>query len=147
MDTEEKEKDVINSPDHYKLPGMDVECIDVIRAVLGPDKFSGFCRGNTIKYLVRADRKNGTEDLEKAQKYLAWEIESRKISGGGAARKEIAAPDPEPKKKPQPKKKKQEKAFDMGKLRALHEGGWSVVKIADEMGVLQQTIYNKLKEL
>ena len=65
---------------------------------------------------------------------------------GGAARKEIAAPDPEPKKKPQPKKK-QEKAFDMGKLRALHEGGWSVAKIADEMGVSQQTIYNKLKEL
>ena len=48
------------------------------------------------------------------------------------------------KKKP---KKKQEKAFDMGKLRALHEGGWSVAKIVDEMGVSQQTIYNKLKEL
>ena len=145
MDTEEKEKDVINSPSHYKLPGMEVECIDIIRSVLGPDKFQGFCRGNAIKYLVRAERKNGTEDLEKAQKYLAWEIESRKISGGGAARKEIAAPDPEPKKKPQPKKR--EKAFDMGKLRALHEGGWSVAKIADEMGVSQQTIYNKLKEL
>lgn len=35
----------------------------------------------------------------------------------------------------------------MGKLQALHEGGWSVAKIADEMGVSQQTIYNKLKEL
>ena len=35
----------------------------------------------------------------------------------------------------------------MGKLRALHEGGWPVAKIADEMGVSQQTIYNKLKEL
>ncbi len=35
----------------------------------------------------------------------------------------------------------------MGKLRALHEGGWSVAQIADEMGVSQQTIYNKLKEL
>ncbi len=81
----EKENDVINSPSHYKLPGMEVECIDIIRSVLGPDKFQGFCRGNAIKYLVRAERKNGTEDLEKAQKYLAWEIEARKSSGGGCS--------------------------------------------------------------
>ena len=142
----EKEGDIINSPSHYKLPGMEVECIDIIRSVLGPDKFQGFCRGNAIKYLVRAERKNGTEDLEKAQKYLSWEIEARKTSGGGVAHQEKAAPkpDPKPKKKPQ---KKQEKAFDMGKLGALHEGGWSVAQIADEMGVSQQTIYNKLKEL
>lgn len=74
--------DIINSPDHYKLPGLNVEAIDVVRAVLGPDKFQGFCRGNEIKYLIRAERKNGIEDLEKAQKYLSWEIESRKSSGG-----------------------------------------------------------------
>ena len=35
----------------------------------------------------------------------------------------------------------------MGKLKALRDGGWSVAKIADEMGVSQQTIYNKLKEV
>ena len=68
------------------------------------------------------------------------------------AQEKTAAPEPEPKKEPKkaPKKKpkkKQEKAFDMGKLKALYEGGWSVAKIADEMGVSQQTIYNKLKEL
>ena len=144
----EEERDVINSPSHYKLQGLNIEAIDVIRSVLGPDKFQGYCRGNVIKYLVRAEHKNGTEDLEKAQKYLSWEIESRKLSGGGVAQKEPAAPKPEPKKAPKKKpKKKQEKAFDMGKLRALHEGGWSVAKIADEMGVSQQTIYNKLKEL
>ena len=85
MNAEGKEVDIINSPSHYMLPGTDVECIDVIRAVLGPDKFQGFCRGNAIKYLVRADRKNGTEDLEKAQKYLSWEVESRKSSGGGCS--------------------------------------------------------------
>ncbi len=145
----EKEGDIINSPSHYKLPGLEVEAIDVVRSVLGPDRFQGFCRGNALKYLIRADRKNGTEDLEKARKYVSWEIiESRKPSGGGVAQKEIAdpdtKPDPKPKKKPQ---KKQEKAFDMGKLGALHEGGWSVAQIADEMGVSQQTIYNKLKEL
>ena len=143
----EEERDVINSPSHYKLPGLEVEAIDVVRSVLGPDKFQGFCRGNALKYLIRADRKNGTEDLEKARKYVSWEIESRKPSGGGIAQEKAAVPEPEPKKEPKKAPKKQEKAFDMGKLRALHEGGWSVAKIADEMGVSQQTIYNKLKEL
>ena len=79
----EEECDVINSPSHYKLPGLEVEAIDVVRSVLGPDKFQGFCRGNALRYLIRADRKNGTEDLEKARKYVSWEIESRKPSGGG----------------------------------------------------------------
>ena len=76
-------EDKINKPSHYELPGLNVEAIDVVRAVLGPDKFQGFCRGNEIKYLIRAERKNGVEDLEKAQKYLSWEIESKKSSGGG----------------------------------------------------------------
>ena len=50
-------------------------------------------------------------------------------------------------KKPKKPVKKKERSFDMGKLAALYEGGWSVAKIADEMSVSQQTIYNKLKEL
>lgn len=79
-----EEVDVINSPAHYKLEGLGIEGIDIIRSVLGPDKFQGFCRGNAIKYLIRADRKNGTEDLRKAQKYLSWEIESRESAGGGS---------------------------------------------------------------
>lgn len=70
--------DNVNHPDHYKLPGLNIEAIDVICAVLGPERFEGYCRGNTLKYLIRADHKNGVEDLEKAAKYLAWEINSRK---------------------------------------------------------------------
>ena len=50
-----------------------------------------------------------------------------------------------PEQKTEPKKAR--KAFDMGKLKALREGGWAVPKIADEMGVSEQTIYNKLKQL
>ena len=45
------------------------------------------------------------------------------------------------------KKAAKKKEFDMGKLGALIDGGWSVEKIADEMGVSQQTIYNKMKLL
>lgn len=62
---------------------------------------------------------------------------------------------PEPKKEPakrgRPKKTEEKKTepkpkpFDTGKLKALLDGGWSVAKIADEMGVSVQTIYNKMK--
>ena len=66
--------DAVNSPKHYQLDGLGVETIDVIRAVLG-NKFAGYCRGNAIKYLCRADNKGGVEDLKKAKKYIEWEIE------------------------------------------------------------------------
>lgn len=68
--------DNVNSPKHYALEGLDIEAIDVISSVLGPDKFQGYCRGNVIKYLLRAEHKNGLEDLKKARVYLNWEIES-----------------------------------------------------------------------
>ena len=69
--------DNINSPKHYQLPGLNIEAIDVIKSVLGDDKFEGYCRGNVIKYILWADAKNGVEDLKKAKVYLSWEIESK----------------------------------------------------------------------
>lgn len=67
--------DNVNAPSHYTLEGLDVEAIDVIRSVLGEERFKGYCRGNALKYIIRADRKNGVEDLRKAIKYLTWECE------------------------------------------------------------------------
>lgn len=69
--------DKITNPKHYKLNGLDIEAIDVIKSVLGKEKFEGYCRGNVIKYILRADSKNGIEDLKKAQVYLNWEIMSK----------------------------------------------------------------------
>ena len=69
------EQDVIKSPSHYMLDGLNVEAIDVIKAVLGEDGFKAHCRGCSLKYLLRADKKNRTEDLKKARVYLNWEIE------------------------------------------------------------------------
>jgi hypothetical protein len=40
----------------------------------------GFCLGNAVKYIWRADMKNGVEDLQKAVWYLQREIARR----GGA---------------------------------------------------------------
>lgn len=62
--------DKVNSPNHYKLRGLDIEAIDVIRGALTDDEFRGFCKGNVLKYTIREGHKNGDEDLKKARKYL-----------------------------------------------------------------------------
>lgn len=70
--------DNVNHPKHYETYIEGLEAIDIIYAALGPERFVGYCRGNALKYLLRADAKNGTEDLEKAQVYLNWEIQIKK---------------------------------------------------------------------
>jgi len=72
----EKKVDNVNSPSHYKIPGCDFESIDIIRARLGLGT-SFFLEGNVIKYLIRAEKKNGKEDYEKARKYLNWLAEEQ----------------------------------------------------------------------
>lgn len=64
--------DNVNAPDHYKLRGLDIEAIDVIRGALTEDEFRGFCKGNVLKYTIREAHKNGDEDLKKAKKYLEF---------------------------------------------------------------------------
>lgn len=68
--------DMVNSPSHYKLDGLDIESVDVIKSLLGKDRFAGWCWGNSLKYLMRWKKKNGLEDLKKARKNLDWMIES-----------------------------------------------------------------------
>lgn len=60
-------KDNIN-PEHYKVGGIEV--IDIMKAKLSPTQFAGFCKGNVIKYVLRADHKGKIEDLKKARFYL-----------------------------------------------------------------------------
>lgn len=66
--------DKTKHPQHYKLPDMPYEAIDVIRAVLGEEGFRKFCRGNSLKYLIRADKKGGIYDLSKARDYIDYEM-------------------------------------------------------------------------
>lgn len=70
-------EDNVNQPNHYKLDGLDVEVLDIIKAVLTKEQFEGFLHGNVIKYALRTNKKNGVEDLEKAYKYLGWLIDSK----------------------------------------------------------------------
>lgn len=69
------EQDVINKPSHYQgKNGM--EAIDVVRNFIGKLKgVSAFYWGNSMKYLLRFQGKNGLEDLKKARKNLDWLIE------------------------------------------------------------------------
>ena len=46
-------EDLVNSPKHYKLRGLDIESVDVIKATLTPEEFQGWLKGNAMKYLER----------------------------------------------------------------------------------------------
>ena len=40
-----------------------------------PEQLKGFYLGNSLKYLLRHQKKNGLEDLKKARKNLDWLID------------------------------------------------------------------------
>lgn len=65
--------DLVNKPSHYNQAG--IECIEAIRAALGPEGFSYYCQGNSMKYLWRFRYKNGVQDLQKCRVYLDWLME------------------------------------------------------------------------
>lgn len=70
MSTEEEGIERVNHPSWYSTHPSNIECIDIV-------EHFNFCIGNAIKYLWRADEKNGLEDLEKAAWYIKREIERR----------------------------------------------------------------------
>lgn len=65
--------DNVHSPKHYMIPGCNFECKDlsdvIVRDMPNP---LGTRIWNVIKYLVRAEKKNGKEDYNKAVEYLSW---------------------------------------------------------------------------
>lgn len=65
---QEPEEDAVNHPSHYETGKF--ECIEVMQEALGYDAVRDFCICNAFKYLYRHKRKNGYEDIKKAQWYL-----------------------------------------------------------------------------
>lgn len=64
-----EEQDMVNKPKHYTYG--DIEVIDFIEQVTKDYKSElAFSIGNAIKYIARANHKNGKEDLDKARWYL-----------------------------------------------------------------------------
>jgi len=62
--------DPVSKPNHYMLFADGTEAIDVIRATLTPEEFRGYCKGNVLKYRLRAGKKDKLEqDIAKAETY------------------------------------------------------------------------------
>lgn len=61
---------------HYK--DMPIQPWELMEAVLTPEEFAGFLKGNVIKYTLRAGRKDGSDDLNKARHY---EMKLNEIKG------------------------------------------------------------------
>lgn len=62
----------VEHPDHYNTGG-----IEVIKAIEAWGFGEGFNKGNAIKYIVRAGKKDPlreVEDLKKARQYIDFEI-------------------------------------------------------------------------
>jgi len=63
--------DPVNHPAHYTEHPSGVDCIQITEHM-------GFCLGNAVKYIWRADLKHDAiQDLRKAAFYIAREIERR----------------------------------------------------------------------
>ena len=60
--------DAVNHPAHYQGAH---ECIDEMLALFGIEAVKGFCMCNVYKYRYRADKKNGAEDIKKADWYMS----------------------------------------------------------------------------
>jgi Protein of unknwon function (DUF3310) len=63
--------DPVNQPPHYTQHPSGVECIQITEHM-------GFCLGNAVKYIWRADLKaDAIEDLKKARWYIDRELKKR----------------------------------------------------------------------
>lgn len=66
-----KDHDPVDKPIHYRNHPSGIECIQITEHM-------GFCLGNAVKYIWRADLKNDAiEDLRKAKWYIEREIARR----------------------------------------------------------------------
>ena len=61
-------------PNHYR-GGKKIETIDWIEDQLSPEEFEGALLSIILKYVLRANHKNGVEDLMKAEYYMDKFIE------------------------------------------------------------------------
>ena len=80
----ESAPDVVDNPPHYN--NGSIECIEAIEAMLTPDEFIGYLRGNSLKYRWRFRYKSKPiEDLRKARWYeerlLKFLMENQDVLG------------------------------------------------------------------
>jgi hypothetical protein len=69
-------EDKINHPNHYHDGGIDVIAFSEMK--FSKEQIKGFYRINVLKYVTRYEKKNGIEDLNKAEFYIKKLIELEK---------------------------------------------------------------------
>jgi hypothetical protein len=63
-----KADDIQVSGSHYK--DMPIQPWALMEAVLTPEEFKGYLKGNVIKYSMRAGHKENSDDAGKAKHYM-----------------------------------------------------------------------------
>ncbi len=116
-------------------------------------------KGKEVLVMVPGGKDSGWEDMMPEslghmlegcmffRKEPAMEAELMELTGEPAGQTiEIGPAEPEDAQPAvlTPTGKKAKKTVDVGKLIALHNAGWSVAKIADELKVSVQTVYKYL---
>lgn len=75
--------DLVNHPNHYTSTGIRCpKCGNEIE-VINITKVFSFVVGNILKYVLRALKKNGLEDMKKARWYLNYWIEEEEQKSPG----------------------------------------------------------------
>lgn len=64
------------NPQHYNIPGREIQPIVLMRLGLTDAEFEGYCIGNVMKYILRYKFKGGDDDLRKAKEYIDFLIKS-----------------------------------------------------------------------
>ena len=66
--TQVAQKDAVINPNHYDMMGANT--IEILAAAMTEAEWRGFCLGNTLKYRIRAGKKdNLQQDIDKANNY------------------------------------------------------------------------------
>ena len=92
--------------------------------------------GHRVYIMFEIDPQTTIEDLGFADGFLIEEENPQPE----------AKPEAEHKPKAESKKKGGPAGIDHGKLIALHKAGWSIEKIADEMGCTTTTVRNHIRQ-
>lgn len=107
------------------------------------------CVSDPLEDIFNADLKKVSEEVSKVSKSVSEE--GLKVSSEEPREDaEIIEVIDSFMKNSEPKKRKrggQRKPIDDGKIGALRKAGWSLVKIADEMGCSPQTVANRLAKM
>lgn len=61
----------MSEPSYYAQNGLS-PLNAMKKGLISYDEYIGFLKGNVIKYTIRAENKNGVEDIDKAIDYLNY---------------------------------------------------------------------------